>query len=101
LGYTKGAFFMSENVEPGSKKTSDAAYYRFAVRIMSDFGIVIAVPVVIAVFGGIWLDRKFDATPWFMVIGLIGAMVSTYLVIQKKAKDYAKQFEDLNKGTKG
>ena len=87
---------MSETVESRPKKTSDAAYYRFAVRIMSDFGIVIAVPAVIAAFGGIWLDKKLENTPWFLIIGLIAAFVSTYLVIQKKAKNYAKQFEKLN-----
>ncbi|MFH1253286.1 MAG: AtpZ/AtpI family protein [Candidatus Uhrbacteria bacterium] len=102
---------MDENAKPVTKKTSevprssakggDAAYYRFAMRVMGDFGVVIAVPVVLATFGGIWLDRYLGTTPWLMILGLVGAFSSTYLVIKKKAQIYAKQFEELNKGIKG
>ena len=82
------------------KPTSDAAYYRFAMRIVSDFGVSIAVPAVVAAFVGIWLDRKLGTTPWLMIIGLVAAFSSTYLVIKKKATDYAKQFEELGKEKK-
>jgi F0F1-type ATP synthase assembly protein I len=78
------------------KSTSDAAYYRFAMRIVGDFGVSIAVPAVAAAFVGIWLDRKLGTTPWLMIIGLAAAFSSTYLVIKKKATDYARQFDDLN-----
>lgn len=91
---------MGETVKPVQKKTSDAAYYRFALRVMSDFGVSIAVPAVVATFVGIWLDRKFGTTPWLLILGLVGALSSTYLVIKKKAQDYAKQFDDLDKNSK-
>lgn len=79
------------------KSTSDAAYYRFAMRIIGDFSVSIAVPAVVAAFVGIWLDRKLGTTPWLMIIGLIAALSSTYLVIKKKANDYAKQFEKIGR----
>jgi len=82
------------------KTTNDSAYYRFAMRAMGDFGVSIAVPAVLAAFVGIWLDRQFGTTPWLMFVGLIAAFSSTYLVIKKKATDYAKQFEELNKTNK-
>ena len=88
---------MGEITKPASKKTSDAAYYRFAMRIIGDFGVSMAVPAVIAAFVGIWLDRKLGTTPWFMIIGLVAAFTSTYLVIKKKAVHYAKLFEDIGK----
>jgi len=82
------------------KSVSDAAYYRFAMRVMGDFSVSIAVPAVIAAFVGIWLDRKLGTTPWLMFIGLAAAFASTYLVIKKKASDYAKQFDKLGKEDK-
>ncbi|MFA6131543.1 MAG: AtpZ/AtpI family protein [Patescibacteria group bacterium] len=82
------------------KPTSDAAYYRFAMRIVGDFGVSIAVPAVLAAFGGIWLDRQLGTTPWLLFAGLIAAFTSTYLVIKKKATDYAKKFDELGKGDK-
>jgi len=91
---------MGENSELPQKKTSDAAYYRFAMRAMSDFGVSIAVPAVVAAFLGIWLDRKFGTTPWLMFIGLAAAFSSTYFVVRIKAKEYAKKFEELNENSK-
>lgn len=79
------------------KPASDAAYYRFAMRVVGDFGVSIAVPVVIATFVGIWLDREFGTTPWLLFAGLAASLLATYLVIKKKAIDYAKRFEALGK----
>jgi len=55
---------------------------------------------VVAAFVGIWLDRQLGTTPWLMIIGLISAFTSTYLVIKKKAVSYAKQFENIGKEDK-
>lgn len=92
---------MDETEDKTTKKpVSDAEYYRFAMRVVGDFGVSIAVPAVVAAFVGIWLDRKLDTTPWLMIIGLVAAFASTYLVIKKKANDYAKQFDKLGKEDK-
>lgn len=92
---------MDETANKTPKKSvSDAAYYRFAMRIVGDFSVSIAVPAVVAAFVGIWFDRKFGTTPWLMIIGLVAAFSSTYLVIKKKATDYAKQFDDIGKEKK-
>ncbi|KKU06776.1 MAG: hypothetical protein UX09_C0042G0012, partial [Candidatus Uhrbacteria bacterium GW2011_GWE2_45_35] len=72
-------------------------YYRFAMHILGDFGVTIAVPAVVATFVGIWLDKKLETTPWFLILGLTAALIATYLVIKKKASIYAKQFEDIDK----
>ncbi|HBR80724.1 MAG: hypothetical protein UW63_C0039G0001 [Candidatus Uhrbacteria bacterium GW2011_GWF2_44_350] len=84
-------------VKPTKKTVSDAVYYRFAMHILGDFGVTIAVPAVVATFVGIWLDKKLETTPWFLILGLTAALIATYLVIKKKASIYAKQFEDIDK----
>jgi len=88
---------MDQTGQTAPQKTSDAAYYRFAMRVMGDFGVTIAVPAVVAAFVGIWLDKKLETTPWFLILGLIAAFAATFLVIKKKAQLYSKQFEDLDK----
>lgn len=90
---------MDELNKPTKKSTSDAAYYRFATRIMGDFGVSIAVPLVVAVFVGIWLDRSLNTVPYFMFSGLVVAAGFTYFSIKKKAKIYADEFDNLNKNS--
>ncbi len=77
--------------------TSDAKYYGFAMRIVADFGATIAVPAVVATFAGIWLDRKFGTMPWLLLVCLGLAFALTGLMISRKAKTYAEQFDRLNK----
>ncbi|MFA7653629.1 MAG: AtpZ/AtpI family protein [Candidatus Magasanikbacteria bacterium] len=78
------------------RKTSDRAYYMFAMRIVGDFGIAIAVPAVLGVLLGNWLDNKFDKYPLFLIICLVLAFAATVRIIQKKAKRYGDQYNKLN-----
>ena len=76
--------------------TSDARYYGFAMRIVADFGATIAVPAIVAVFLGVWIDRKLGTVPWGMMLCLIAAFCLTGWIISRKAKMYGEQFEKLN-----
>jgi len=103
--YTLGAIFkgvdnksvQSEKSSGGSKIVSDARYYGFAMRIVGDFGATIAVPAVLGAFVGIWLDKQFGTAPWLLVLALGLSFAFTAYMIQKKATEYGKKFEDLNK----
>jgi F0F1-type ATP synthase assembly protein I len=89
---------MSENQ---SKKTTDREYYLFAFRIMGDFGVTIAVPVVLFVLIGQYLDGKYNTRPWFMVVGFLMAGLLTAKLIHKKAKRYGKEYQAMeDKGKK-
>ena len=41
-------------------------YLRFAA-----VGIELGVSMLVGLFGGQWLDAKFDTAPWFLIAGLI------------------------------
>lgn len=73
----------------------DRKYYLFAVRIIGDFGASIAVPVVVFVLIGQWLDGKYDKSPWFTIFGFALAAILSGKMIYKKAKRYGKEYQDL------
>ena len=81
------------------KKTSDREYYFFALRIVGDFGASIALPVVIFVILGQWLDGKYDKSPLFTVMGFALAALLSGKMIYRKAKKYGLLYQSLvNKG---
>lgn len=75
----------------------DRKYYLFAIRIIGDFGASIAVPVVVFVLIGQWLDGKYNKSPWFTVIAFVLAAVLSGKMIYKKAEKYGKEYQDLDK----
>lgn len=85
----------SLNMKNQTPKKSDRAYYLFAFRIVGDFGATIAVPAILAALLGNWLDEKYSKYPLFTVILLIIAFLATARIIQKKAKKYGKEYEQL------
>lgn len=79
------------------KKTTDRAYYFFALRIVGDFGATIAVPVVLGALIGQWLDEKYHQAPLFLVIGFVVAALLSGKLIYKKAKKYGEEYQKLIK----
>ena len=75
----------------------DRKYYLFAVRIIGDFGASIAVPVVVFVLIGQWLDGKYEKGSWFTVIAFVLAAVLSGKMIYKKAKRYGDEYQKLDK----
>ena len=85
---------MSEDEKPA--RTSDREYQFFALRIVGDFGVSIAIPVVMLVLIGQHYDGKFHTSPWLTVAGFgVAALISARL-IYKKAKRYGKEYQRLN-----
>jgi predicted permease len=67
------------------------------LRIAGDFGVAIAVPIVIFVIIGQWLEGEYGHAPWFTVLAFIISAVLSGISIYKKAKRYGKEFRDLDK----
>lgn len=78
-----------------SKK--DREYYSLAFKILGDFGIVIAVPVILFSKIGLYFDEKYNIYPWLTVCGFVFASIFTGIMVNKKAKIYAKKYEDIEK----
>jgi ATP synthase protein I len=61
----------------------DLAYY-------SSLGISVALAIFIGLGVGVWLDRKFDTSPWltliFLVLGIIAGFRNIALVVKRARK---------------
>lgn len=55
-----------------------------AVSLAWELGYSIAVPLVGLALVGRFLDKKFESSPWFLLIGiLISITISSYLIYKK------------------
>jgi len=79
------------------KKTTDREYMLFAIRIMGDFGVSIAAPVVVFVLIGQYLDGRYGHAPFFTVLGFLLAAALTVRIIQRKAKRYGEEYQKMDK----
>ncbi|OGH63342.1 MAG: hypothetical protein A2848_00825 [Candidatus Magasanikbacteria bacterium RIFCSPHIGHO2_01_FULL_50_8] len=73
----------------------DRRSYLLGFKIMGDFGAAIAVPVVLFVLAGKWLQEKFDFAPFGILGGFIIAALLSTLIIRRKAKWYAAEYKAL------
>ena len=78
-----------------SQKTTDREYYLFAIKIFGDFGATIAIPAIIAVFSGNYLDKYYGKYPLFTVLCLIASFLLTVKIIKKKAKVYGDEYQKM------
>lgn len=76
--------------------TSDREYYLFALKIIGDFGLSIAVPVVLFVLAGQWLDQRFDLSPYLTIAGFVLAALLSGRIIWQKAKFYGKEYQRMS-----
>lgn len=65
--------------------------WSLALRVMAQLSGWIAFPVIIALFLGKWLDKKFNTEPW-LFLGTIGLafLISMYGLIIKALKEFKK-----------
>ncbi|MDD4476838.1 MAG: AtpZ/AtpI family protein [Candidatus Paceibacterota bacterium] len=82
-------------VEKPPEKTSDREYYFFALKIFGDFGVTIAAPAIIFVLIGQHFDEKYEKYPLFTVLFLLAAFFLTIRIIQRKAKKYGEEYQNM------
>lgn len=71
-------------------------YILMGLRIIGDFGATIALPVVVFVIIGQWLEGRYGYAPWFTVAAFILAALLSGRMIYKKAKEYGKEYQALD-----
>jgi hypothetical protein len=75
----------------------DRKYMILGLKIAGDFGASIAIPVIVFVVIGKWLDTKYGLWPFFTVFAFVIAGLISAGSIKKKAYKYGKDFENLDK----
>lgn len=65
------------------KKTEDRAVFS-ALSLSFELGLTIAIPAVGFALGGRLLDRKFESSPIFLLLGIsVAILLSSYLIHRK------------------
>ena len=70
------------------------------LRIAGDFGASIAVPVVIFVLIGQWLDGRYGNTYLFTAFGFLVSAIISGIIITRKAKQYGKEYQAMDTRSK-
>lgn len=84
-------------VIPASSQNKDRSYYLLGLRIAGDFGATIAVPIVLFVLVGRWLDGRYATGARYTIIAFVVAAFLSARMIYKKAKNYSKEYNALDK----
>ncbi len=82
-------------VSPNSSQ--DRKYLLLGLRIIGDFGATIAVPVIVFVIIGQKLDSKYAAGWKFTALAFILAALLSGKMIYKRAKEYGRKYEEIDK----
>ncbi|MEK9152662.1 MAG: AtpZ/AtpI family protein [Patescibacteria group bacterium] len=76
-------------------RNNDRRYFLLAARIIGEFGAIIAAPVVVLALVGMKLDARFGTRPDFLISGFVLAAVITGVSIYRKAKQFGKEYQDI------
>ena len=79
------------------KNQHDREYMLLGLRIAGDFGATIAVPLVVFVMIGQWLDHRYNVSPSATIAAFALSALASGRMIYKKAKTYGKLYENLEK----
>lgn len=74
----------------------DRRYMLLALRIIGDFGATIAVPIVVFVLIGKWIERTYGGGSWPLIGAFVLAALVSGRMIYKKAKMYGKEYSDID-----
>lgn len=62
-----------------------------ALNLVFELGYMIAIPIVVLGFGGALLDKKYDTSPLFILIGIVIAVLISSIAVYKKIKEISEE----------
>ncbi len=65
-----------------------------ALSLLGQLGYVIAIPLVILALIGRYIDKKYDASPWFLIAGMFLALIISTFWVYKKTAEIMKEATD-------
>ena len=70
----------------------DREYVMLGLRIVGEFGAIIAVPIVLFALGGKWLDAKYGTEPMFLIAGFVVAVALSAHMVYRKARQFNDEY---------
>jgi F0F1-type ATP synthase assembly protein I len=68
------------------KKKENTLTFAMLAGMVGELGFIIAIPLIITILAGIWLDKKFNTIPLFMIVGILLAITTSTIAIGRKIK---------------
>jgi len=81
---------MMESPDPKKNDGIGKALW-LAVQLVWDMGWIIAIPAVLFGFGGAYVDKYFQTSPLFILLGLGLALLFSFLALKRKLKEIIKK----------
>lgn len=91
----KGLHGTAENLYTTGMGPAERQYLLLATRIIGDFGVTIAVPVVVLALAGKAADERFGTAPTLRMGGFLLAAICTAVLIKRKAERYGKEYRRI------
>jgi F0F1-type ATP synthase assembly protein I len=75
-----------------SYSEKDRKFMLLGIRIVGEFGAIIAVPVVVMASLGKYLDGKYGTAPWLLLAGFAAAFILSSMSIYRRAKRFRDEY---------
>lgn len=77
----------NQSINPPPSKSEKAAPLLNVWSLAGELGLLIAIPVVVFVLLGVWLDKRLGTLPLFIILGIILSMLTSIVTIARKIKN--------------
>ncbi len=60
------------------KRSNNFSSAFYAVSLGLQLGLIIATPIGLCMLAGLWIDKRFGSSPFFLMMGVIGGIAIAY-----------------------
>ncbi len=78
------------------KHDADRRYVLLGLRIVSEFGAAIAIPVVLATTAGKRLDEAYGTKPAFLIAGFVVAFAASAAYVVRRARAFGREYQAID-----
>ncbi|MFH2062617.1 MAG: AtpZ/AtpI family protein [bacterium] len=78
-----------------SDREQDRKYVILGLRIVGEFGAIIAVPVVLLSLLGKYLDQRYGTAPAFLIAGFLLAAVLSGVSVYRRAREFGREYSQI------
>ena len=55
----------------------------YVLTMATQIGFLVAVPLILFLLGGIFLDKRFNSSPWFLILSIIVAFIFIFFEVRQ------------------